>query len=47
MGKIPKEKLCIQDVGIPDQHIIKYFDLCERFFEIIIKVISMLQLFVL
>lgn len=40
VGKIPKEKLCIQDVGMPDQHIIKFFGLCERFFEIIIKVIN-------
>ncbi|XP_025425417.1 rab3 GTPase-activating protein non-catalytic subunit isoform X2 [Sipha flava] len=37
VGKVPKEKLCIQDVGMPDQHIVKLFDLCEQFFEIIIK----------
>lgn len=39
VGKVPKEKLCIQDVGMPDQHIVKLFDLCEQFFEIIIKVV--------
>lgn len=38
VGKIPKEKLCIQDVGMPDQHVIKFFGLCERFFETIIEV---------
>uniref|UniRef100_A0A2S2P4L9 Rab3 GTPase-activating protein non-catalytic subunit n=1 Tax=Schizaphis graminum TaxID=13262 RepID=A0A2S2P4L9_SCHGA len=37
VGKIPKDKLCIQDVGMPDQYIVKFFDLCERFFDIIIK----------
>ncbi|XP_022162830.1 rab3 GTPase-activating protein non-catalytic subunit isoform X1 [Myzus persicae] len=37
VGKVPKDKLCIQDVGMPDQYIVKFFDLCERFFDIIIK----------
>lgn len=40
VGKIPKEKLCIQDVGMPDQHIIKFFGLCEHFFEILFKVLK-------
>jgi len=40
VGKIPKEKLCIQDVGMPDQYIIKFFNFCEQFFEIIIKVVT-------
>lgn len=38
VGKVPKEKLCIQDVGMPDQYIIKFLGLCEEFFEIIIMV---------
>ena len=38
VGKVPKDKLCIQDVGMPDQYIVKFFDLCERLIEIIIKV---------
>lgn len=38
VGKVPKDKLCIQDVGMPDQYIVKFFDLCEQFFDIIIKV---------
>lgn len=37
VGKVPKDKLCIQDVGMPDQYIVKFFDLCERLIEIIIK----------
>lgn len=39
VGKVPKEKLCFQDVGMSDKHIIKFFGLCERFFEIFIKVL--------
>jgi len=38
VGKVPKDKLCIQDVGMPDKYIVKFFDLCDRFFDIIIKV---------
>lgn len=39
VGKVPKEKLCIQDVGMSDQCITKFIGLCEYFFEIIIKVV--------
>ncbi|XP_050524026.1 rab3 GTPase-activating protein non-catalytic subunit isoform X2 [Daktulosphaira vitifoliae] len=37
LGKIPKEKLCIQDVGMPDRCISKFFNLCEYFLDSVIK----------
>ncbi|XP_050425334.1 rab3 GTPase-activating protein non-catalytic subunit [Adelges cooleyi] len=37
LGKVPKEKLCIQDVGMPDRCIAQFFEICECFIEIIIK----------
>lgn len=40
VGKVPKDKLCIQDVGMPDQCVHKFFGLCEIFFEIFIKVVT-------
>lgn len=47
VGKVPKEKLCIQDVGMPDQYVIKFLGLCEQFFEIIIMVFIILFILVI
>lgn len=47
VGKVPNDSLCLQNVGMPDQCIVKFFELCERFFDIIIKVDIILKLYFL
>ena len=38
LGKLPKERLCVQDVGLSDLQLTKFLGYCATFFEIFLEV---------
>jgi hypothetical protein len=38
VGKVPKERLCRQDIGLSELQIADFFHICSEFFDIFLEV---------